>query len=217
MSSNRVALLLSRTADAGFAVNREGMIRAWNRSAEQLFGYSAAQAMNMPCVDLISFHTGTHADTCCKHCGVIGQCLAGTTVPNYDVRAKTAAGTPIWINVSILAYQDEVNNELLVVHFARDITRQKDAENLNQQLIDLVRQIVQLPQAEQRRPPIVPLTDQEHRILRDISDGKHPRTVARERQITLGTLRNHLHRVNQKLGTCNRLEAVIEAKRRGVI
>ncbi len=129
-----------------------------------------------------------------------------------------SSGAWIWINVSILVYcDDDANKDPLIVHLARDITLQKEAEHLNQQIVELVRQIAQTPRIEARPAPIVPLSGQESSILQDIVAGKDPTTVARERQIAPGTLRNHLHRVNQKLGTRTRLEAVIEAKRRGII
>ncbi len=216
MSTNRLAEILDRTADASFAVNREGVIRAWNRSAEQLLGYSPSQVLNTPCADLLSCRTSPNPS--CKQCGVISQCHRGATVPNYDTEVRTASGTLLWINVSIIAYPAEHHGgDLLVVHLVRDITRQKEAAQLSQRLIELVRQITQTPSIEERFAPILPLTEQEHSILKDIAEGKNPAAVAHERQITPGTLRNHLHKVNQKLGTCNRLEAVLEAKRRGVI
>ncbi|HEY0283588.1 MAG TPA: PAS domain S-box protein [Rhizomicrobium sp.] len=216
MSVGRLGKILDCTADAGFATNREGVIRVWNRSAERLLGYGASEALNTTCADLLSCHTNTSPH--CKQCGVISQCILGSTIPNYDTKVRTASGALIWINVSIIVYQNEQNDgDLLVVHLVRDITRQKEAAQLSQQLVELVRQIAQTSRIEERLAPILPLTEQEHSILRDIGEGKHPTVVARERQITPGTLRNHLHKVNQKLGTRNRLEAVLEAKRRGVI
>lgn len=216
MSVNRIAQILDRTADAGFAVNREGVLRAWNRSAEQLLGYSAAEALNTPCADLLSCRTSTNPY--CRQCGVISQYVLGATVPNYDTMVRTASGALLWVNVSIIVYPDDHNGgDLLVIHLLRDITRQKEAVQLSQQLVELVRQITQTPRVAERVAPILPLTEQEHSILKDIAEGKNPTAVASERQITLGTLRNHLHKVNQKLGTRNRLEAVLEAQRRGII
>jgi len=209
--------MLDRTADAGFAANRQGLICVWNRNAEKLFGYSAAEALKTPCSELLSCQTRSHSQTCCNQCGVIVHCLFGRAVPNFDMKIKVASGAWIWINVSILVFDHESKNDLLVVHLARDITHRKEMEQLNEQLVRLAKQIAQSPEHEDSPAPIVPLTDQELNILRDISSGKSPTVVACERKITLGTLRNHLHRVNQKLGTHNRLEAIIEAKRRGVI
>ena len=67
------------------------------------------------------------------------------------------------------------------------------------------------------RPPVNPLSEQEHRVLRRFAGGKSPVDIAREREISAQTLRNHLRHINQKLGTHNRLEAVTHTIRRKLI
>ena len=46
---------------------------------------------------------------------------------------------------------------------------------------------------------------------------KNSSEIVRELGITLPTLRNHLHSINEKLRTHNRLEAVMQAMQRGLI
>ncbi|MBK5188812.1 MAG: response regulator transcription factor [Gemmatimonadaceae bacterium] len=60
-------------------------------------------------------------------------------------------------------------------------------------------------------------TEQEERVLHLFAAGHTPGQVTRSLGISTQTLRNHLHHVNQKLGTHNRLEAVIHAVRRRLI
>jgi DNA-binding CsgD family transcriptional regulator len=64
---------------------------------------------------------------------------------------------------------------------------------------------------------VVPLSEHEKRILRLFTAGKNSVEVAQELGITLMTLRNHLHRINEKLRTHNRLEEVMNAIHRGLI
>jgi DNA-binding CsgD family transcriptional regulator len=54
--------------------------------------------------------------------------------------------------------------------------------------------------------PIARLSEQEHRVLRSLSEGQSPANIVRALKISPQTLRNHLHHINQKLGTHNRLE-----------
>jgi len=61
------------------------------------------------------------------------------------------------------------------------------------------------------------LSEQEHRVLHRLSEGKSPADIAFELDISPQTLRNHLHHINQKLGTHSRLEAVTHAIRRKLI
>jgi DNA-binding CsgD family transcriptional regulator len=49
------------------------------------------------------------------------------------------------------------------------------------------------------------------------SEGKTPTSIARALTISSQTLRNHLHHINQKLRTHNRLEAVMHAIHRKLI
>jgi DNA-binding CsgD family transcriptional regulator len=64
---------------------------------------------------------------------------------------------------------------------------------------------------------VAPVSEQELRILSGFSQGRRPSEIARELKITAQTLRNHLHRINQKLGTHTRMEAVLHAIRRNLI
>ncbi len=54
-------------------------------------------------------------------------------------------------------------------------------------------------------------------MLQRFSEGLSAADVERELRISPQTLRNHLHHINQKLGTHTRLEAVIHAIRRQLI
>ena len=105
----------------------------------------------------------------------------------------------------------------MVVHFARDITEQKRSEELVRKVVDLSRQLASVSEGSARPAANGQLSEQERRILRAFSKGGNSAEIARELGISLQTLRNHLHRINQKLGTRNRLEAVMTAIERGLI
>ena len=79
------------------------------------------------------------------------------------------------------------------------------------------KELVEISDDSLRPAPVNPLSEQEHRVLRRFADGKSPVDIARELEISAQTLRNHLHHINQKLGTHNRLEAVTHAIRRKLI
>lgn len=68
-----------------------------------------------------------------------------------------------------------------------------------------------------RHAPVEALSEHERRILRLFANGKNAAAIARELSISAQTLRNHLHHINRKLRTHNRLEAVTHAQRRGLL
>jgi DNA-binding CsgD family transcriptional regulator len=65
--------------------------------------------------------------------------------------------------------------------------------------------------------PITPLSSHELEILRMFAAGKDAPRIAKALGISPQTLRNHLHHINKKLRTHNRLEAVTHAVQRHLI
>ncbi len=208
MLEGELFALLEGTADAAFAVDEEGTIRSWNASAEILFGYPAAEVLHRSCREVLKGRCGHSPDACAAN---------GCGVPAFDIDVCLPSGRRIWVNVSTLVYQDARRGRRLVVHLARDITERKLSEELARKVVDLSRQLAAVSDGAGRAPAAAVLSEQERRILRAFSKGGNSAAIARELGISLQTLRNHLHRVNQKLGTHNRLEAVMTAIERNLL
>jgi DNA-binding CsgD family transcriptional regulator len=100
---------------------------------------------------------------------------------------------------------------------ARDISGRRRKEELSNRMLTLARQIIALADEVPDHTPVEPLSDQERRILKLFADGNNPATIARTLGISAQTLRNHLHHINRKLRTHNRLEAVTHARLRGLL
>jgi len=84
-------------------------------------------------------------------------------------------------------------------------------------MLDLSQQLSQIGESTARPSPVSPLSEQEKQILRLFAQGKDSTQVAKALKISSQTLRNHLHHINQKLRTHNRLEAVMNAMQRKLI
>ena len=56
--------MLEGASDAAVVIDQGGMIRFWNRSAEQLFGLPAKDAMNRPCAELVDGFDSAGARIC---------------------------------------------------------------------------------------------------------------------------------------------------------
>jgi PAS domain S-box-containing protein len=208
MLEGELFALLESTSDAAFTVDEQGAIRSWNASAEALFGYSSAEVLRKSCHEVLKGRCGPATQACAVN---------GCGVPAFDMEVRAPSGRRIWVNVSTLIYRDARHGRRLVVHLARDITGRKRGEELVRKVVDLSRQLTAVTESAGRTTPSAQLSEQERRILRSFSKGGNSAEIARELGITLQTLRNHLHRVNQKLGTRNRLEAVMTAIERSLI
>ncbi len=119
--------------------------------------------------------------------------------------------------MSTIVWENARTGKRLLVHLAHDISEQKKTEELAQKMLDFSHQLVEIGQTAVRAAPIPDLSDQEKHILRHFADGKSSQAVAKSLGISMQTLRNHLHHINQKLRTHNRLEAVMNAIQRKLI
>lgn len=209
--------ILEGTADGAFAVDEQGLVCSWNRAAEKLFGYKKSEVVDKPCAGLFQGRGNLGMPVCTESCAVIACAVSRREVPNYDMEVQTRLGKKVWVNCSILPFHDQRTHRHFVIHLARDITVRKRSEQLSEKLIDVAKEISALPYEAEALSPVSPLTCQERRVLELLAKGKSPSQVARELGITPRTLRNHLHHANQKLHTGNRLEAVMQATRRGLI
>ena len=208
--------LLERTADAAFSITDQGEICSWNRAAERLFGYPRTEALHKTCYNLLQGRGTLGTRVCGEACSIRDCAEKHLDVPSFDLEVKTHSGRRMWVSVSTLVYENSRNHRL-IVHLMHDITARRKNEELLQKLTVLSRQLVAIPAVVGRPAPISPLSDQEKEILRMFSVGKNSTEIARKLGITLQTLRNHLHHINQKLHTHNRLEAVTHAIQRKLV
>ncbi|MCC6343564.1 MAG: PAS domain S-box protein [Bryobacterales bacterium] len=217
MLETELFAFLERTSDAAFAVTEQGEICSWNKAAERIFGYAAEEALNRTCFELLDGLGALGTQVCTGQCSVQICAAQQVEIPDFDLRVKTRSGDRLWVNVSTIVFDEPRRNRRLVVHLARDISHRKRNEELLGKLMDISQQLAASSADMDGLAPVAPLSDQERRILRLFSKGKNSAEIARELEITLPTLRNHLHSINGKLRTHNRLEAVMHAMHRGLI
>jgi DNA-binding CsgD family transcriptional regulator len=117
----------------------------------------------------------------------------------------------------MIVFEDSRLHRRLIAHLAHDITDRKADEQAFSKMVEVSKVVTSIGDGPRRPAPIESLSDQEHRILTLFAKAKNSGQVAKELGITLPTLRNHLHAINQKLRTHNRLEAVLHAMKRGLI
>lgn len=217
MRESELAAMLEGTSDAAFAVDLQGEIRIWNKAAEKLFGCEASFALGKQCSTLFCGRTASELPICREECRVLLQARKGKGVPNFDMQVETGAGRRKWINVSILVVTNQHTERRLTVHLVRDIGKRKKAEVLTNQVLQMARNLVTSVDGIDDAPPAAALTEREKKILTLIADGKTSKDIARELNISISTLRNHISHINQKLNTSNRLEAVMQAIKNGLI
>ena len=138
-------------------------------------------------------------------------------IPNFDLEVRTRSGDRIWVNVSTITFDNRRTGRRLFVRLAHDIAQSRLNATLLGHMLEAARQLVSLADDASHHAPVEPLSEQERRILQLFAAGSNSATIAGKLGISAQTLRNHLHHINRKLRTHNRLEAVTHAQRRGLI
>ena len=218
MLTGEVFKLFEGTVDAAFVVTKESEICSWNTGARKLFGYASEEVLGKTCYEVLK-STGALGTPVCVGRFSVQHCATNhIDIPNFDLEVTTRPGPRIWVSVSTLAFDDSRLHRRLIVHLAHDISGRKESERRVSQILELSREMLHLAgRGDPGLAVIAPLSEQELRILRLLAQPKNSRHVAKDLGITLPTLRNHLHAINQKLHTHNRFEAVVHTLKRGLI
>ncbi len=211
--------LLEHTDDAGYAVTGDGEVCFWNAAAERLFGYPAAESLHRNIDDLLQARDALGTSPLRGGPEAATRSWNGTTggIPNFDMNVSTRSGRRIWVNVSTIVYDNQRLGRRLFVRLAHDIGKRRRLEESLGRMLDAARQLVAHADDPSHHAPTEPLSERERQILRLFADGGNSTAIARTLGISAQTLRNHLHHINRKLRTHNRLEAVTHALRRGLL
>jgi PAS domain S-box-containing protein len=219
MLETELFALLEHTADATYSVTDGGEICSWNRAAEQLFGYTASEVLHRNIDEVLEAHDALGTPALAGGREAMTRTWDETSggMPNFDLEVQTRSSGRIWVNVSTIVFDNSRTGRKLFVRLAHNVDQRHRNEELLNRMIEGARQLVLLSESASSHAPITPLSDQEHRILTLFAEGSDPATIAHRLNISAQTLRNHLHHINRKLRTHNRLEAVTHAQRRGLI
>lgn len=182
-----------RSGDAVVAFDEELNVVSWNAAAEELTGIAAGEAIGRPCWDVLGADDERGSLVC--HPGCSGARLAreGFAVPCHTLRVKTAAGRRL-VDVSTIAV--DTGEKTLFLHLLRDAAGGE------------------LPQDE---PEPRELTPRQHQVLGLLAEGVKAKAIALRLELSEVTVRNHIHAILSAFGAHSQLEAVAEARRRGVL
>jgi PAS domain S-box-containing protein len=211
--------LLEHTTDAAYTVTDGGEICSWNGAAAELFGYSGSEVLRRNIDDVLEARDalGTRALAGGSDAPIRRTNGTSPGIGNFDLEVRVRDGRRIWVNVSTIVFDNPRTGRRLFVRLAHDISQRCRKEELLNQMMSVAQRLVRLTDDPSEHARVEPLSEQERRILKLFAEGGNPAAIADRLSISAQTLRNHLHHINCKLRTHNRLEAVTHAQRRGLI
>jgi PAS domain S-box-containing protein len=120
--SARLAAIVDSSDDAIVSKTLEGVITSWNRGAERLFGYTAAEAVGQHISLIIPEDRRTEED------GVLAQLRRGERIDHFETIRQAKDGRQVHISLTVSPVTDARGTIIGASKVARDITERKHAE-----------------------------------------------------------------------------------------
>jgi len=197
--------LLFNTGDPAYAVNRDGVIVAWNLAAESALGHTESEAVGRFCWELLAGQDLFGNRYCCQGCPLREVAFRHESIKGSEILFKTTTDKLKKFNVSLLVVYDGSGNELLV-HICRP-----ECEAIERRATTMV---AIGPSANHRRGA---LSKREKEVLALLSKGKSTAEAASAMCIAPATVRNHTQHILFKLHVHSRAAAVNMGRELGLI
>ena len=134
-----LAAIVESSEDAIISKDLQGIITAWNRGAEKVFGYSTSEAIGKPMLMLIP------AERANEESDILDRIRRGESVKHFETVRMRKDGTRVDISEAISPIQNARGVIVGASKIARDITDRKAAEQrLAAQADELSRQTEEL-------------------------------------------------------------------------
>lgn len=211
MSADPLQIVAS-TADPAFATDESGRIVIWNRAAEGLLGYGAADVLGRSCHEVLEGRDIFGNRFCQADCCLQQMSRHREAICSFEVDYQTESGASLRTGVSIMVVPGPRASQYTLIHLLRptrtDTTRELARSTTGLLVLD---QVGQPPSADYS------LTPREIEILGTLAQGWSTNEIADRLFISVTTVRNHVQSILQKLHVHSRLEAVSLALRERLI
>jgi PAS domain S-box-containing protein len=142
----RAALLLSSIVDSSddaiLSKDLNGIITSWNKSAERMFGYTAAEAVGQPVAALL-----IPSDRQDEEPDILAKLRSGERVDHFETKRKRKDGTLMDISLTISPVKDPNGSVIGASKIARNITEQiRNQQELRHSNNSLIRSNADLEQ-----------------------------------------------------------------------
>ena len=119
-----LAAVVEHSDDAIITKTPGGIISSWNPGAQRIFGYTAKEAIGKPITLLIP---DNHLD---EEPEILERLRRGERIDHYETVRRRKDGTLINVSLTVSPIKDSSGRFIGASKIARDITRQKRAEDL---------------------------------------------------------------------------------------
>lgn len=119
-----MAAIVEHSSDAIISIDLDAVIRSWNRGAERLYGYSAAEIVGRPVSTLIPPNRESEEPK------ILERIRRNETVEHYETVRRRKDGTDVDISLTVSPVRDSSGRLLGASKVARDITERVRAREI---------------------------------------------------------------------------------------
>ena len=117
----RLAAIMEASDDAIIGKDLNGIITSWNRAAERLFGYTAADIVGRPDTQLIPATKANEEEA------LLAKLARGEHISQFETQRRRKDGSLVFVSLGLFPIRDEDGVITGFGKVARDITEQKQA------------------------------------------------------------------------------------------
>jgi PAS domain S-box-containing protein len=122
VTASLLASIVESSDDGIYSIDLDGIITSWNKGAEQLFGYTANEAVGRPVTMLISLDR--------KEIAVLERIKRGERIHNYETVRRRKDGSSVEISLTVSPIHTPKGNIIGASKIARDISDRKKSQQL---------------------------------------------------------------------------------------
>lgn len=212
--------LIGSSGDAILALDGDGALVAMNSAAEEMLGFSEADAVGRHCNNLLC-GVDESGRSCAPNCAIKCAATARRQIRNYDLQVLTRHGVK-WCNISVLTAEVSSSVFPYTIHILRPNDTQKRLELAMSDFVAGESRRGTNGPAHPWHPTRLPvreavLSEREKEILQLLAAGSGTGQISSKLCISRTTVGNHIQHILKKLGAHSRLEAIRMAEYAGLI
>jgi PAS domain S-box-containing protein len=119
---HKLAAIVESSDDAIVSKDLNGIVTSWNRSAEQMFGYTAAEMIGRSILTIIPPELRSDEDM------ILSKIRRGEKIEHFETVRQTKAGERVEVSLSISPVRDDQGRIVGAAKIARNMTEKKKIE-----------------------------------------------------------------------------------------
>ncbi len=139
----RLDATIEQSADGVMIIDSRWRITTFNKAMEQLTGWTREEAVGRPCAEVLGIHTAQGVNICLVDCPL--QRLPFATNPVVEGRVLTRDGRELYVQSRYAPQRGAQGQFLGAIANVRDITAQKEEEELQSTFISVISHELKTP------------------------------------------------------------------------